>query len=204
MIRVAILADTHGQLDPRIDVLVRDCDIAVHAGDIGNADILARLRPRSGHVYAVRGNNDIPRKWPDGERLLLEQLPLHSVVELPGGSLVIVHGHHTAAANRHARLRQQHPHARAIVYGHSHRLVIDRDMMPWVLNPGAAGRARTHGGPSCLTLMASKDDWRLDTHRFEPTSKRPVKPVQKARANGKTHSDRFDSRQGSPVGGTGR
>ncbi len=72
MIRVAILADTHGQLDPRIDALVRGCDIAVHGGDIGNAGILARLQPVSGRVYAVRGNNDVPRKWPEHERGLLE------------------------------------------------------------------------------------------------------------------------------------
>ncbi|MGB5734289.1 MAG: metallophosphoesterase family protein, partial [Thiohalocapsa sp.] len=111
MIRVAILADTHGQLDPRIDDLVRGCDIAVHGGDIGNAGILARLQPRSGRVYAVRGNNDVPRKWPEHERGLLEQLPEQATVELPGGSLVIVHGHRTAAAGRHKRLRHQHPQA---------------------------------------------------------------------------------------------
>ncbi|MGB5832740.1 MAG: metallophosphoesterase family protein [Thiohalocapsa sp.] len=166
MIRVALLADTHGQLDARIGDLVRVCDIAVHGGDIGNADILARLQPRSGHVYAVRGNNDVPRKWPEGDRILLERLPEQAVVELPGGSLVILHGHHLAAAGRHARLRREHPHARAIVYGHSHLLVADRETSPWVLNPGAAGRARSYGGPSCLILAATNSDWHLDIHRF--------------------------------------
>jgi putative phosphoesterase len=186
MIRVAILADTHGQLDRRIETLVRGCDIAVHGGDIGNATVLARLQPRHGRVYAVRGNNDIARKWPDGEQMLLEQLPQQALVDLPGGHLVIVHGHRTAAANRHARLRQLHPHARAIVYGHSHRLVSDCDSMPWVLNPGAAGHARTHGGPSCMILVATETDWHVEAHRFEPIGKRPSKGRPEARA--KTHT----------------
>ena len=167
MIRVAIVADTHGQIDSRIDALVRDCDIAVHGGDIGNAGVLARLQPMSGRVYAVRGNNDVPRKWPEHERELLAQLPEQTTVQLPGGSLVIVHGHKTAAAGRHLRLRRQHPSARAIVYGHSHRLVTDYDAIPWVLNPGAAGRARTFGGPSCLSLRATPTVWQLESHRFE-------------------------------------
>lgn len=167
MIRVAILADTHGQLDPRIDALVRGCDIAVHGGDIGNASILARLQPVSGRVYAVRGNNDVPRKWPQHERGLLEDLPQQTIVHLPGGSLVIVHGHQTAAAGRHLRLRRQHPLARAIVYGHSHRLIADCDATPWVLNPGAAGRARTFGGPSCMILRATETDWQVESYRFD-------------------------------------
>jgi len=172
MIRVALLADTHGQLDPRIDALVRGCDVAVHGGDIGNAGILARLQPLSGRVYAVRGNNDVPRKWPEHERRLLDDLPLQTTVQLPGGSLVIVHGHRTAAAGRHLRLRRQYPLARAIVYGHSHRLIADCDATPWVLNPGAAGRARTFGGPSCLILKATVTDWQVDSHRFELAGRR--------------------------------
>jgi hypothetical protein len=168
MTRVAVLADTHGQLDARIAALVRDCDLAVHGGDIGHAGILAQLQPRSGRVYAVRGNNDVPRKWPDGDLAVLQGLPDQAIVPLPGGPMVVVHGHRGRAADRHQRLRRQHPRARAIVYGHSHRLIVDRDHLPWVLNPGAAGRARTYGGPSCLILTACDSDWRIDVHRFEP------------------------------------
>jgi hypothetical protein len=209
MIRVAILADTHGQLDRRIETLVRDCDIAVHGGDIGSAGVLARLQPRSGRVYAVRGNNDIPRKWPDGEQMLLEKLPQRAEVDLPGGSLVIVHGHRTGAAGRHARLRQQHPQARAIVYGHSHRLVSDCDSLPWVLNPGAAGHARTYGGPSCLILVATETDWHVETHRFEPISKRPTRNRTEARPQPGTRAKAgVDSkvifRHGRTVGEAGR
>jgi hypothetical protein len=36
--RVAILADTHGFLDPRVAEQVAECDLAIHAGDIGGAE----------------------------------------------------------------------------------------------------------------------------------------------------------------------
>lgn len=166
VLRVAIVADTHGWIDPRIADLVADCDLAVHGGDIGNACVLARMQPRSGRVYAVRGNNDVGRKWPSEDRGLLGQIPDMATVELPGGSLVVVHGHRMAARSRHARLRRRHPDARAIVYGHSHHLVEDREQAPWVLNPGAAGRSRTFGGPSCIILTAGDQGWDLTLHRF--------------------------------------
>jgi putative phosphoesterase len=166
-LRVAIVADTHGWIDPRIADLVADCDLAVHGGDIGNACVLARMQPRSGRVYAVRGNNDVGRKWPIEDRPLLARIPDQAVVDLPGGKLVVVHGHRTSARGRHARLRRNHPDARAVVYGHSHRLLEDRQHEPWILNPGAAGRSRTFGGPSCIILTATEHAWELSLHRFE-------------------------------------
>jgi len=188
MMRVAILSDTHGQLDARIAELIERCDIAVHGGDIGSADVLSRLRPRSGRVHAVIGNNDVARKWPEDERALLERLPEQDRVALPGGELVVVHGHQLSAKGRHDRLRRQYPQARAIVYGHSHRLVADCESDPWVLNPGAAGRARTCGGPSCMLLSATAGDWSLSIHRFDL-------PRDKAKTARRIAIDRPEKRQ---------
>lgn len=171
MLRVAILADTHGHLDTRIEALVADCDLAVHVGDIGNAEVLARLRPREGRVIAVTGNNDLSRKWPVEQSQVLDRLHEQENLMLPGGVLVIIHGHQIAARHRHERLRRRFPQARAIAYGHSHRLIADRDAEPWVLNPGAAGRARTFGGPSCMVLDAAEHRWELRVERFEPLAR---------------------------------
>ncbi|QTR51043.1 metallophosphoesterase family protein [Candidatus Thiothrix anitrata] len=33
-VSVAIISDTHGHLDPRIIEIIRECDYAIHAGDI--------------------------------------------------------------------------------------------------------------------------------------------------------------------------
>jgi putative phosphoesterase len=165
-VRVAILSDTHGWVDPRIIEVVADCDLAVHGGDIGSAEVIARLRPRSGRVWAVSGNNDVPAKWPPSDRDLLDRLPARLGLDLPGGRLAVVHGHRIRARDRHERLRQRFPEARLVIYGHSHRLILDLDAQPWVANPGAAGRDRTQGGPSCLVLRAGLDGWILETVRF--------------------------------------
>jgi putative phosphoesterase len=154
-LRVAIVADTHGLLDERVTAEVAACALAIHAGDVGCQAVLDALQNSASEVIAVRGNNDVPRKWPADERDCLEKLPETNHIELPGGMLVVVHGDRYPARNRHAKLREKFPEARAVVYGHSHRLTIDKHARPWVLNPGAAGRARTYGGPSCLILSAS-------------------------------------------------
>lgn len=164
--KIAILSDTHGTLDPRIEAQVLSCDLAVHAGDVGSAAVLRCLRPR-GKLVAVRGNNDTKDKWPAQDHAQLRALPDEAELALPGGVLRIVHGDAFGPpARRHARLRAAYPQARLIVYGHSHRLVVDRAHCPWVLNPGAAGRARTYGGPSCVLLTIDDGGWRLQVKRF--------------------------------------
>jgi uncharacterized protein len=169
-VRVGILSDTHGALDARVQEVLAECDLVVHGGDIGRASVLAQLQPRLGRVLAVCGNNDVARKWPEEDRRLLVHLPEFLVQPLPGGCLVVIHGHQLPARDRHRLLRARYPQARAIVYGHSHHLAEDLNVLPWVLNPGAAGRSRTHGGPSCMVLTASQKEWRVETHRFPLSS----------------------------------
>lgn len=166
-VRVAILSDTHGVLDERVAEEVTRCDAAVHGGDVGGLGVLHALRPRGGTVVAVRGNNDTDSKWPPAEPGQAGRLPEEAELHLPGGRLVVVHGHRVGPARaRHDRLRARYPDARCIVYGHSHRLCCDLDGEPWVVNPGAAGRARTYGGPSCVILQACASAWTLEVRRF--------------------------------------
>ncbi len=171
--QVVLLSDTHGVLDQRIAALVAASDIAVHAGDIGSQFVLHALQPKDS-VIAVRGNNDVAHKWPVEGQHLLEHLPAEAAVDLPGGQLIVLHSEHYPVRRRHARLRAAYPHARAVVYGHSHLLAVDCTALPWILNPGAAGRERTHGGPSCLILIAADNDWRIDIRRY------PLPPSAKA------------------------
>ncbi len=177
-VTVAIVSDTHGFLDLRIAEIVLACDIAVHAGDIGSQRVLSALKPRRGAVVAVRGNNDVPEKWPENEWNALELLPFECGLDLPGGHLHVVHGDRVGRAkDLHARLRKRYADARAVVYGHSHRIVCDCIENPWVLNPGAAGRQRTYGGPSCLLLYADAQRWDVEVRRFEPLPRYYGKPL---------------------------
>ncbi|KPJ88008.1 MAG: hypothetical protein AMJ53_17370 [Gammaproteobacteria bacterium SG8_11] len=165
--KVAIISDTHGYLNPQIAETIEQCDIAVHAGDVGNAQVIESMRPKSGHVFLVKGNNDTVSKWPNEHKQRLAELQEQITLDVPGGKIAVIHGHkQNPVAARHALLRKLYPAARAIVYGHSHRLCVDQEHTPWVLNPGAAGKARTFGGASCLILHVSHNTWHLDTIRI--------------------------------------
>ena len=123
---VGVIADTHGYVDPRIDAAFRGVDAIVLAGDVGGAHVLDALRAIA-PLHAVYGNND--------EKLGGLGLPFIDDVTLDGVRVHIVH---------------QLPHARppdgtdVVVYGHSHRTLIEQRGEMLYVNPGAAGRAGFH------------------------------------------------------------
>lgn len=165
---VAIISDTHTVLDPRIAEAISRADIAIHAGDIGDASVLSAMRPKTGRVIAVSGNNDHPLFWPVDQTEVLESMPEVARFELPGGSVAIEHGHrHGSKSPHHQSLREAYPDAKLVVYGHTHHQVIDDVSIPWVVNPGAAGATRTHGGPCYLLLTASEHDWQIESFQFD-------------------------------------
>ena len=159
---IAVISDTHAHLDPRIADIVKTCDVAVHAGDICGAHILEEMQPKTGKVYAVTGNND-PYCHSTASKL-----PKVLSFDAPGGKVFIEHGHvHGAHKPSHDLLRAAHPEAKLIIYGHTHKKIVDQGTTPWIVNPGAAGKTRTHGGPSCLVIECSKDkEWDISEHRF--------------------------------------
>jgi putative phosphoesterase len=166
-VRVLLLSDTHGRLHPEILALTEDADCVVHAGDVGHPDVLAALAGAGRQVIAVRGNNDTPGKWPMTAREIPASLAEHGELSLPGGMLVVEHGDRVnPAARRHELLRARYPDARLILYGHSHRQLIDDGIEPWVVNPGAAGRSRTYGASGCVLLTAGGRRWALRAFRF--------------------------------------
>jgi hypothetical protein len=157
MIKIGILSDTHGIVHPEIVELINQCDIAIHAGDIVDMDVIHKLNPKQ-KVVAVKGNNDDH----------MEHFDEVEILELPGGKLVVEHGHkHGHQQPCHDSLRSAHPDAKVIVYGHTHKQIIDTKQMPWVINPGAAGEIRNYGSAKCFTInINSPDDWDIKAHKF--------------------------------------
>ncbi len=158
---VGILSDSHGYLVPDIRTIVNQCDYIVHAGDISSAQVLEQLQPKKS-LIVVAGNNDYPAAWRNEEATIADTLPDMAKLELPGGCLIVEHGHRLGNHPDHNQFRRDYSEARLIVYGHTHHRVIDQSSEPWVVNPGASGKTRTHGGPSCLILHASKLAWSIE------------------------------------------
>lgn len=125
--RIGVISDTHGYLDPAVRDLFAGVDRIVHAGDIGSAQViedLARLAP----VTAVRGNVDEGRSATGG-------FPPTQDIELAGHRIHLVH-----------RLKDGNPTPGTgiIVYGHTHVPCVEESRGLLLLNPGAAGRRGFH------------------------------------------------------------
>lgn len=155
MTKIGILSDTHGWIHPKIIKLMNTCEQIIHAGDVINASTLGVFTVP---LIAVQGNNDTH----------LTHLPTVETLQLPGGNLVVEHGHqHGWHTPCHDSLRAAHPNAKAIIYGHTHKQIIDKSTTPWVINPGAAGAIRNHGGSKCLVLdVVDAQSWQITPYTF--------------------------------------
>ena len=126
-ISVGIISDTHGLLRPEAVVALRGSQIILHAGDVGDSEILERLRNIAPTV-AVRGNIDTA-PWANA-------LPMTEVVEI--GDLEFYMLHDLSALDLNPRTAG----FAAVISGHTHRPVADvRDGVLY-LNPGSAGPRR--------------------------------------------------------------
>ena len=129
---LGIISDTHGLLRPEVFQAFAGVDHVLHAGDVGSAEILTELEALA-PVTAVWGNTD---GWEVRDRV-----PEVARVELGGVRIAVVHGHRLrAATSRHAA--EAFPDAGLVVFGHSHRPIIERFGGTLAVNPGSAGPRR--------------------------------------------------------------
>lgn len=139
--RIGLISDTHGKLRAQVFDALAGVEAILHAGDIGSLDIITELETIA-PVHAVHGNTDdfdVRDRHPD-------QLEL----TLAGRRIALTHGHLLDAPTP-AGLRRLFPAAEVIVYGHTHRPLLDT-ATPIVVNPGAAGPARFRLVPSVALL----------------------------------------------------
>jgi uncharacterized protein len=149
--RIGLISDTHGILRPQVFDLLGGVDRILHAGDVGPADILDELEAIA-PVTAVWGNTD---RFDIRERT---QGLAH--LELAGRRIALLHGHQLGSPTPEA-LRRANPDADIIVYGHTHRPLIEAENGVLVVNPGAAGAAR-FGIPPTVAILSLGDEASVD------------------------------------------
>jgi uncharacterized protein len=130
---VGILSDTHGLLRPSVFHALKGVDHILHAGDVGNPDILTALEALA-PVTAVWGNTD--------GFDLRHRVPEVARVGLAGLSVVVLHGHRFGRTPTPEVLREAYPEAGLVVYGHTHRPVMEELGGAWFVNPGSCGPRR--------------------------------------------------------------
>lgn len=135
------MSDTHGLARREIERALAGVELILHAGDVGHPRVIDELSAIA-PVRAVLGNVDDPR-----------HPALASLLELEVGGVTIhvSHGHELGSPTP-VRLVERYG-ADVIVYGHTHRPLVERIGRQLVVNPGAAGPARFHLVPSVARLV---------------------------------------------------
>jgi uncharacterized protein len=124
---VGVISDTHGLIRPQALDALRGAEVIIHGGDVGNAEILDRLRGIA-PTFAVRGNVD--------KAGAAARLPATEIVE--AGDLLFYVLHDIADLD----LDPPTAGFAAVIFGHSHRPSIETRDGVLYLNPGSAGPRR--------------------------------------------------------------
>jgi len=132
-VRLGVISDTHGLLRAEVLEVLEGVDHILHAGDVGTPEILIHLEALA-PVTAVYGNTDGPE--------LRSKLPQVAEIELDGFRIVVTHGDQLGSPTP-AKLHEAFPRAEIIVYGHTHKPLLELvDKTVTVMNPGGAGAPR--------------------------------------------------------------
>ena len=136
---VGIISDTHGHLPPEVAEAFAGVDLIIHAGDIGNNEVLEALRAIA-PVHAVRGNMD--GGW-------AHDLPVTEVVEVGEVLIYVLHD---------AYLLNLDPAAAgfvAVINGHTHRAAVEKRKGVLFLNPGSASPHSSSGTVALLRIRGT-------------------------------------------------
>jgi putative phosphoesterase len=143
---IGIISDTHGLLREEALLALKGSDLIIHAGDVGNPEIIQTLKSLA-PVFAVRGNVDT-EPW-------AQALPETEVIEAGPATIYVLHDVHAldldpAAAGFHI-----------VISGHSHKPARTEHGGVLFLNPGSAGPRRFQLPVTVARLYLSEDPWRI-------------------------------------------
>ena len=124
---VGVISDTHGLLRPQAVAALRGSDLIIHAGDVGNREVITTLSGIA-PTFAVRGNID-KAAW-------AVELPMTKLVEVGERLFCVLH------ELSQLDLDPATAGFAAVVFGHSHQPRIETRDGVLFLNPGSAGPRR--------------------------------------------------------------
>ncbi|MGC2449175.1 MAG: metallophosphoesterase family protein [Candidatus Sulfotelmatobacter sp.] len=125
--QIGIISDTHGLLRPEAIKALDGSEHIIHAGDVGDPEILDKLVSLA-PVTAIRGNID-KAPW-------ARKLPETAVIELGGISIYVLHD------LAQLDLKPVAAGFRVVVSGHSHMPKQESRNGVLYFNPGSAGPRR--------------------------------------------------------------
>jgi putative phosphoesterase len=147
VLTIGVISDTHGLMRPEALNILQGSDLIIHAGDVGNPEILEQLR-RLAPLVAVRGNID-KGGWASG-------LPATAVAEVAASVIYVLHDIATLDLDPAAA------QFNVVVSGHSHKPChTERDGVIY-LNPGSAGPRRFRLPITLARLTLREARWTVE------------------------------------------
>jgi putative phosphoesterase len=139
-VKIGVISDTHGYLDPRVETIFAGVDHILHAGDIGFASIIIELGLIA-PVTAVLGNcdADIGYRLTEAVEVARRKFLVHHIVNPWAQSEAL-----------ERRIAQEKP--AAVVFGHTHKKFAETINGILFFNPGYAGKPRAGAERSVAIL----------------------------------------------------
>lgn len=130
MLKVGIISDTHGFLDPAIKSIFRGVTHILHAGDIGLPWLILELEEIA-PVTAVIGNTDHGLTCKETELVTLanRKFLVHHIVDV-------------SSLSEDLERRIIHENPDVVVFGHTHKRYCQSHGKTLYFNPGYSGRPK--------------------------------------------------------------
>lgn len=143
---IGLISDTHGLVRREVFSALAGVELILHAGDVGGRRVLDELAVIA-PVRAVFGNTDVA-----GEPGLDDRIEM----TVGGRTIHVSHGHELGAPTPSRLLARYR--ADILVYGHTHKPLVERAGPRLVINPGAAGPRRFNLKPTVARLTIAGAD----------------------------------------------
>ena len=145
-LKLGIISDTHGFLDPRVEKIFTGVDHILHAGDIGEPMIELELKFIA-PVTTVLGNTDLGLNFRETEVVTLgeKKILIHHIVNP-----------HDPSEKLAAQIQRHQPDA--VIFGHTHKKYAATIGGIFYFNPGYAGKPKlgTERSVAILHLTGSE------------------------------------------------
>ena len=144
--KIGVLSDTHGYLDPQVPEIFRGVEHILHAGDIGLPWLILQLQELA-PVTAVLGNADAGLEFKETE-----------IIQLDGRKFVLHHslGLPDPSDKLKRKIIRENPDV--VVFGHTHQRHCEKIGETLYFNPGYAGKQRFRLPRSVAILHNAPDE----------------------------------------------
>ncbi len=147
--KILIVSDTHRQTQSYFDALnaEKPVDMVIHCGDLEGDEEIFRLRTEC-PVVMVSGNNDFFGFCPKDQMFTLGRY-----------KIFVTHGHFYGVSLDTQRIREEARErgANIVMFGHTHRPLIDLSGDVIALNPGSLAYPRQEGNRPSYMVMEIDD-----------------------------------------------